>query len=147
MAENTTTFVDGRGRDWAVRLSLPVVQRFCSRHGLALEEFIPKLPGDSYGMDFGQVLELAYMGTRHHDRVARQSEDLDTFLEGLTGPTLGDAYAATVRAITAFIQRHFGGATEVALATAESQTQTASDGPGATSAASGESPGEAQPTT
>jgi hypothetical protein len=97
--EYPANFKDNRGREWNIRLTIPVVHRFCAQTGLRFDQFNPML------MDCSQMLDLVYEGTRHHKRVEVEDESKEDFLNSLYGVAFSDAHKAATNAIINFTLR------------------------------------------
>lgn len=99
--ELDTTFTDNRGRPWTVRLTVSTVHRFCGEKKLALQHLKPDK------LDAAQLLDLAYLGTRHHSRAVVMDElaAREEFFDSLEGEPFVKAQEAAVAALVNFILR------------------------------------------
>jgi hypothetical protein len=97
--ELPTRFKDERHRDWEVKLSVPVVYRFCAAHHVRLGELHPSLLSQS------QLIDLAYAGTRWQARAEAKPEQPVEFQEALEGASYTEAMLAASRAVVNFILR------------------------------------------
>lgn len=95
--ELNTNFRDARGRDWTVRLTVGVVCQFCRDHRLKMSDLSPDK------LDVSQLIDLAFLGTRHQSRAA--IEGRDEFFAALEGEPFIKAQEAAASAIVNFILR------------------------------------------
>jgi hypothetical protein len=104
MAEDTSefpaSFTDERGREWQVRLTVPVIHTFCREHKLTLHDLTR--PGS---LDVSLLLDLAYAGTRYHSRAKAEKQTSEQFLESLDGPSFLAAQGAAANALVNFSLR------------------------------------------
>lgn len=103
-----TNFVDERGREWTVKLTVPVLYSFCRQEKLTLETLSPvkqEAGKISLALTVNQLLGLAYEGTRYQARAQARPEALEEFLESLDGPSFLTAQTAAVGAVVNFFLR------------------------------------------
>jgi hypothetical protein len=103
-----TTFLDERGREWTIKLTVPVLYGFCRTEHLTLETLSPvKQEGDrmALALTVNQLLSLAYEGTRYQARATARPESLEEFLTSLDGPSFLTAQTAAVGAVVNFFLR------------------------------------------
>lgn len=93
--ELSTFFRDERGREWTIKLSVPVVYRFCREHRIRIGEFLPD------ALDVGQLLDLAFAGTRYQARAKNQTKE--DFFSALEGMAFTAAQEAAANAVVNFI--------------------------------------------
>jgi hypothetical protein len=142
-----TTFRDEDAREWTIRLSVPLVHRFCAQERLTLAQFQPHL------LDAAQLATLAYEGTRYQSRATANPETLEQWLEHLEGTSYLAMQEAAVEAVLFFTLRmsHQPEALPAALAGIREVQQHALEamglhpGGGATPGASAASPASTPP--
>ncbi len=99
------TFKDERGRDWTIKLTVPVLYSFCKAEKISLDQLAPVKMSDGQwrlNLSVSQLLLLAYEGTRYQSRVIAKAESLEEFLEALDGPAFMNAQMAAVGALVSF---------------------------------------------
>jgi hypothetical protein len=95
--EFDTSFKDERGREWNVKLSIPMLHQFCREHGLTLAMLfkIGEMSADL-------LLDLAFSGTRYQSRAVATKQTKDEFLTDLEGPSFLAATGAAANAVLNF---------------------------------------------
>jgi len=146
--ELSARFFNEAREEFDVRVTVRVAQEFCHKHGVPLGEFLPDK------LDAGQLLELAWLGTRHQARVAAlaaqgKRETFEMFLDGLEGPSCTEAQVAAVKALLNFTVRTLprerqATATE-RLTAAAARIEEGLHGAGPTSGVSAEPPASPPP--
>ncbi len=144
-----TQFRDERAREWDVRLTVPLVHRFCRRYGLGLDRMQPHV------LDAGPLAELAYEGTRYQAKAQAAPESLDQWLEAFDGPSYLAMQEAAVEAVLFFTLRTSVPREEIpgriaairkdAAAAVAALTQALDLGDGMMSGGSADSPASTQP--
>jgi len=130
--ELPASFTDERGREWNIRLPVPVVYAFCREHKIKLDELIA---ADEH--DVSILLDLAFYGTRYQARAKGQSKS--EFLDALEGPSFLAAIGAAGNALLNFSLKWIPKA-DRAEKLAEMKRLMAAAGVGATSSGSAASP-------
>ncbi len=98
--EFPTNFRDERGRDWTVRLSVPLIHAFCRSHKLSLSDIF-----QLGTMSADILLDLAYEGTRYQSRAVKEKQSKEEFLCDLDGPSFLGATGAAANAVLNFTLR------------------------------------------
>lgn len=148
--ELDATFADERGRKWAPRLTLPIVDRYCREHGIKFGLFSPTT------LSQAQLLDVVYEGIQYQTLFRSAPFTREELLEVLDGPAYTQALVSAQVAIANFTLRcllpkqqraaavrSLRGQIETAKAALD--VGTAAGGPGPTSAASALTP-ESAPT-
>jgi hypothetical protein len=92
-----TTFTDNRGREWEIKLTIPVVHNFCKANHVALGGFHP------HNLDMSQLLDIAFDGTRYQARAKDQTKD--EFFDTLDGEAFTEAIGMACNAVVNFMYR------------------------------------------
>jgi len=93
-----TTFLNENGREYDVKVSVPIAHEFCRVNGIKLEGLNPLL------LDIAQLIDLAYMATRS-SKMQALGETKDQFLEGLEGESFSRCQDCAVNALVNFSLR------------------------------------------
>lgn len=137
-------FTDEDGREWSVKLSVGDVAEFTDRHKLRLGEFTPD------NLSIGQLLELAYIGSRWNALASAFPESQANFLKKLEGPSFADAQRAAVNAVINFtlrsLPRERQAKARTKIAAALATMDLAANGPGPASTDSSGLPASTTPT-
>ena len=90
-----TRFLNEAGREYDVRITVPIAHAFCKQERIKLEGLNPLL------LDIGQLLDLCYMATRS-TKLKALEETKGQFLEGLEGESFSKAQDCVTNSLVLF---------------------------------------------
>jgi len=96
-----TSFRGENGREYQVRITIPIAHKICREMNLNMEGLNP------INMNVAQLLDIAYLGSRNSARIKVHGESKEEFLEALDGPSFTEAQLCAMNALVLFSLRVF----------------------------------------